>query len=256
MKYQKTLTFDVEEVDEVNYIIRGVFSTSANDRHGEIVDQTGWKLDEFLANPVILFAHDQYQPAVGQAVEISTETGQLEGAIKFAVEEYEFAATLFKLYAGKYMRAFSVGFENNRYEIDQDNEQVILRENTLYEISCVNVPANSLALAKSKGIDVSVLEKKEARAHKLTQKLLGKTLDNDEDKGDNEINEEKALEFFKSQPSESLKSVIATLTAIVKADEGVATTPNDKRSNKKAVKKSINRAIRTLLKEKKLLAEN
>ena len=48
------------------------------------------------------------------------------------------------------MRAFSVGFSSDRVDIIDD--QVILRDNTLYEISTVSVPANQMALAKSKGL--------------------------------------------------------------------------------------------------------
>jgi HK97 family phage prohead protease len=157
---KRKMVFETKAIDEENFIIRGVFSTGDVDRQGEVIDQTGWKLDEFKSNPVVLFAHDHYQPAVAQVMEIGVDAaGQLAGAIKFAAKEYDFAATLFKLYAGKYMRAFSVGFMNNRYEIDQENDIVYLKENTMYELSCVNVPANAMALAYAKGIDTEPVKK-------------------------------------------------------------------------------------------------
>ncbi len=146
-------------IDEKNFIIRGIFSTGEEDRSGEVVDQGGWDLKEFMENPVVLFAHDHYQPAVGKVVELNKTVNGLEGAIQFAAKEYDFAMTLFNLYAGGYMRAFSVGFMNKKYEIDQENDRVILKENTLFEISAVNVPANAMALAYSKGIDVSSVKR-------------------------------------------------------------------------------------------------
>lgn len=157
---RKQVYFKQTGIDEKNYIVRGVFSTGEEDRQGEIIDQTGWLLDEYKQNPVILFAHDPYQPAVAKCIEIDVVNGELVGAIQFASDEYEFAATLFKLYAGGYMRAFSVGFMNNKWEVDQENDVLYLKENVLYEISCVNVPANAgaLASAKAKGIDTSVLD--------------------------------------------------------------------------------------------------
>jgi len=147
-----------QEGDDANFIIRGVFSTDDIDRHDEKVVQTGWKLQEFLANPVVLFAHDNYLPAVGKAIDLVVDTnGQLAGGIQFAYNENELAKTLYNLYKGGFMRAFSVGFRNDVYEVDQENSIIILKENTLFEISCVNVPANSMALAESKGIDVKGL---------------------------------------------------------------------------------------------------
>ncbi len=158
----KQLGFKIKEAkpgDDEKYIIRGVFSTGDVDRQGEVVVQDGWKLDEFLKNPVILWAHDHWQPAIGKVVELAKSTVGLEGAIQFAVDEYDFAKTIYNLYKGGFMRAFSVGFQNNKYEIDQENDIVYLKENTLFEISAVNVPANAMALAYSKGIDVGPLER-------------------------------------------------------------------------------------------------
>lgn len=157
---KKTLLFKANVVDDTNYIIRGIFSSGIEDRQSEVVDQNGWKLEEYMTNPVVLFAHDHHQPAIGKCVELGKDAmGNLQGAIQFAANEYDFAKTIFNLYKSGFMRAFSVGFMNDKYEIDQANDRVVLRENTLYEISCVNVPANAMALASSKGIDMAPLER-------------------------------------------------------------------------------------------------
>src|SRR6185503_11435304 len=156
--HYKHLDVDIKGIDDEKHIIRGVFSTADEDRHGEVVDQKSWQLDDYLKNPVILFAHDHTQPAIGKALSLSfNKEGNLEGEIQFAAEEYEFANTIYKLYKGGYMRAFSVGFQNE--VTDQEDDEVTLKNNTLFEISTVNFPANALALAKSKGIDTSPLEK-------------------------------------------------------------------------------------------------
>lgn len=155
----KFLNVDIKGVNDEKHIIRGVFSTADEDRHGEVVDQKSWQLDDYLKNPVILFAHDHNQPAIGKAISLFfNDDGNLEGEIQFAAKEYEFANTLWKLYKGGFMRAFSVGFQPEVTELDED-DQVTLKKNTLFEISTVNVPANALALAKSKGIDTSPLER-------------------------------------------------------------------------------------------------
>ncbi len=157
LKY-KNLDFQLMEVNEEDYTIKGVFSTGEVDRHGEMMNQKGWDLASFLKNPVVLFAHDHYQPAIGKVISIGLNVQeQLEGIIKFAVEEYDFAKTIFQLYKGGYMRAFSVGFINKDMTQREDGT-VILLENELLELSAVNVPANDLALAKAKGIDTKALE--------------------------------------------------------------------------------------------------
>lgn len=244
----KNFNFQIKAVDAEKYVIRGVFSTAAEDRHGEIVDQTGWKLDQYKINPVVLAFHDHQQPAVAQCIELGIDDqGQLAGALKFAVDEYDFAKTLFNLYAGRYMRAFSVGFMNNLYEVDQETDQVILRENTLYEISCVNVPANAYALAVSKGIDMEPVDRFMKKQNA-------------------EMTVTKALELLAEQPNiDTIKSAITTLEGVVSnkalAQGGakVETPPERAEGATKMVERVpvalVNKAIRELLKAKKTLSK-
>lgn len=240
---RKKLNFQIKAINKEEYIIEGVFSTAGTDRHGEIIDQKGWKLEEYMSNPVILFAHDQWTPAVGKAVEIKIDgNGNLAGKIKFAVEEYELAKTLFNLYAGKYMRAFSVGFMNEVYEVDQEKDVIILKENVLYEISCVNVPANSMALAKSKGINTEPLKnlgKKVEKAEITNKEVMEKIEEIDE-----------IVRELKSNLDKSLRADNAVKTILVE-------TPNGKGSvaRKKATKKELNKAIRQLLRQKQNLSK-
>jgi len=236
MKY-KHLDVDIKGIDDEKHIIRGVFSTADEDRQGEVVDQKSWQLDDYLKNPVILFAHDHAQPAIGKALSLAFNSdGNLEGEIQFAANEYEFANTIFKLYKGGYMRAFSVGFQNEVTEFDDQEDQVTLKKNTLFEISTVNVPANALALAKSKGIDTSPLEKhlsqKEGRVLSAKNKAV-------------------------------IVKAVDALNELLNADEGkqlsndTAVTHKVETPHSKDVPKStariINRAVRTLLQEKRNL---
>lgn len=153
----KNLNVTIKAVDDASYSLRAVFSTPDPDRHGEIVDQT-WVLKEYLLNPVVLFSHDHNQPPVGRIKDLVVKSGRLEGVVEFAAEQYEFANTLWKLYRDGFMRAFSVGFSPE--DVVVENGVRVLKNNHLYEISTVSVPANAMALAKSKGIDVTALEEK------------------------------------------------------------------------------------------------
>jgi hypothetical protein len=56
------------------------------------------------------------------------------------------------------MKAISVGFMSAKKDIEGGN--TILRDNVLLEVSTVSIPANAMALAKSKGIDIQPLEDK------------------------------------------------------------------------------------------------
>lgn len=250
-KIDHDLIFDVKAINEEEFTVEGVFSSAVEDLQGEIVDQTGWDLTQFLKNPVVLWSHKDDELPVGQVIAIGTnEQGNLAGTIKFAVREYEFAATLFKLYAGRYCRAFSAGFLNNLFEIDQENEKIILKSNKLLEMSCVNIPANELALAKSKGIDITPIEKqitKDAQHVLETVQKEGRVL--------SKANREK------------VQAAVVALNELLKADSeksaDIKTQPNTKvetpagqGGNKKSMrdfykgKETVNKVLRNLLKVK------
>lgn len=223
----------IKEINEEDYTMKFVFSNQVMDRHGEIVDQKGWKLDEFRNNPVVLFAHDYWEPAVGQVTDIGIEAGQLEGTIKFAVKENPKAEILWKLYKGKYMRAVSAGFSNEVSEYNEDTGEMILRTNTLYEMSLVPVPANAMALAKQKGIDAAgINERKE-----------------EEKPDESEANEIDEMKELVEGISKKIKIISADINAIKKVE-----TPAPQGGNMSI--RAINKAMRDLMKRKKILKNN
>jgi len=263
-----------QEGDDVNFIIRGKFSTADEDRHGEVVDQKGWNLEDFKKNPVILFAHDHYTPAIGKAIEIGIDAdGDLAGAIQFAVKEDKsgLSETIYNLFKGAFMRAFSVGFMNDVYEYDQVNDKVILKENTLLEISAVNVPANAMALAASKGVNVEPLSDFIKRMEKEKNKKKG--VEDDDEPGEEDLenieNEDDELEDLHEDDVkaevekisktniETIKSAIETLTGVLNA-ETESGVKGRGANNGTAIKKIpvllLNRAIKELVKIKKLKA--
>ena len=48
-----------------------VASTGEVDRHGDTVAPEGWRLDAYRDNPVVLWAHDYGEPAIGRAEAVS-----------------------------------------------------------------------------------------------------------------------------------------------------------------------------------------
>lgn len=152
-KLYENLNIRIKGVDEDNATLEAVFSTEDEDRHGDIVRQN-WDLKQFKKNPVILNSHNYWSATdvIGKAEKIGIKNGQLEGKIKFAVEENPIAKIIFDLYKGGFLSAFSVGFIPKEFS---DKGEILKSE--LLEISAVSVPANAYALAKSAGIDIKPL---------------------------------------------------------------------------------------------------
>lgn len=255
------ISFKIKSVDKVNNTVEGIFSSEVEDRQGEIVVQKGWLLENYMKNPVVLWAHKSDQPPIAKMLEIGVNpaTNQLEGKMQFAVAESAFALEIFNLIIGGYQKAFSAGFINNRYEIDQENEKVYLLENELLEVSAVPVPANQLSLAKSKGYNVGAYEK---TLTDLDDPHESDDITDDDDEDDTEVSEKEALERISKSNIETIHAAIATLTDVVKAHE--ADTAKAKGSDKvehpvkaggknKVSVRLINRAIRELLTVKKSL---
>jgi len=161
---KRDFTFSIKKVNDDDRSIEGVFSTSNIDRsHEPPIDQETWDLKNFKKNPVVLFAHDSWNIAIGKVTKIGLDAkGNLAGVIKFAIDEGvgvygDLIKTVYNLYKGKFMRAFSVGFIMGEIVIDKKKNTRMVN-NELLEISCVSVPANALALAKQKGLDLTALE--------------------------------------------------------------------------------------------------
>ncbi len=116
-----------------------VASSAIEDRHGEVIDQSGWELKNFKKNPVLLWAHDHYLPAIGHATKIWTENGKLmfKGMWSSATE---LGRACQQLVQEGTLNSFSVGFMP--YEMDGNR----YTKQELLEISLVNVPANTDAM--------------------------------------------------------------------------------------------------------------
>ena len=66
--------FDKAEVKVVDKDrIRMIMSDSTLDRSFERMDQSGWVLKNYKKNPVMLFGHDMYRPAIGIMEKVKVE---------------------------------------------------------------------------------------------------------------------------------------------------------------------------------------
>jgi len=150
--------FVVEKsIDTTRRTVDFVASTDIVDSHGEIVDQNSWRLDDYLKNPVVLFAHNSRELPIGRCIDLSVRNGgrgqQLECRIEFASEEMNpKAEQVFRMVQEKFLRAVSVGFvpKSYRWEMRDGEEIWVWADCILKEISVTPVPANPETLAKMK----------------------------------------------------------------------------------------------------------
>ncbi len=142
---KKQFTGDLKAIDTEKRTITAMVSTDSIDRHGDVIVPAGWKLDNYRKNPVVLWAHDYYGLPVAKALAMEITEHGLMAMMQFA--EHELARDVFDLYAGGFLRAFSVGFYAVAYEPRSNGARGwLIKEAELLEFSCVPVPANQDAL--------------------------------------------------------------------------------------------------------------
>ena len=143
----RSLQFKVVEDKERDNVLSFIGSNESPDRQGDVVVASGWDIENYKKNPVFLWGHDYGTLPVGKAINVFVDkaTKALMFDIEFAVNEYPFAETVYKLYKGGFLNAVSVGFMVKDFHLDDDGIWYI-DESELLELSAVTVPANPSAL--------------------------------------------------------------------------------------------------------------
>lgn len=154
---------ELRSVDEAKRQLTVTASTEKIDRYGDSIKVSGWRLENYKRNPVVLFGHRASEPAVGKTVAIWTESSPpaLVHTIEFASKEANpLADTLWRLYKDGFMSAVSVGF----LPLEQPTPISDLESNTvgyeytsqeLLELSLVSLPANSDCVARARAAGFS-----------------------------------------------------------------------------------------------------
>src|SRR5215471_17345227 len=150
----------IKAVDSKARTIRFVASDESVDRYGDIIRASGWQLDNFRNNPVLLFAHDSRQPPVGQVPSIEVVGTELIADCLFRPEgDSQLSDDVWRAVEGGFLRAASVGFTptgpiNELVDSAGNWTGYEFTSQELLELSVVPVPANpqALAVAKSLGI--------------------------------------------------------------------------------------------------------
>lgn len=171
--------FAKDESRQVTFVI----STAAIDREGDTIAVEGWDVENYLKNPVVLWAHRYDQLPVAKAVSVVKSSGQLKATAEFPEPGINpLADTVFEMLRGGFLRATSVGFRPKKsvHNEERPGWAMDFIEQELLEFSVVPVPANPEALmdaakgfagAIGAGIDLSPLEKALALAKAATKEF-------------------------------------------------------------------------------------
>jgi phage head maturation protease len=141
-------------LDEEERIVKARINTKTLDRYSSVVLPEGVILDNYLANPVVLWNHNPFF-VVGQALELTVTPNYIDAVWQFVSSEIKdpLVHDLWVLTRDGILRGYSVGF----YPLEVDWENKLYEEQRgptftkwdLVEFSLTPIPANPDALAKN-----------------------------------------------------------------------------------------------------------
>lgn len=150
-------TGNVLDVDAKKRVVVHVVAALTPDRAGDLVRPDGLaNRDEFLRNPVVLWAHQRTLPPIGTCVHLDVTPQRVLAVTKFA-EGLPLADDLFRLYEQGVLRAWSIGFVPRRagLRVAGDRRGLDVAAWDLLEYSAVPVPENPWALTVDVGRDAA-----------------------------------------------------------------------------------------------------
>jgi len=126
-------------------VMEFIGSDGSVDRYNEVIDQKGWQLENFRANPVIPDCHD-YSSIVkilGRAQSVEVKDGQLVNRVQFCMDN-PLGLLACKMAKGGFIKSQSVGFIPLEWQngVGKDVPDRTYTKAELLEISLVVVPAN------------------------------------------------------------------------------------------------------------------
>ena len=155
-------TLGEDEDGSVN--IKGLASTNAMDRAGDVINHDAWikmnGLENYKTNPIVLFNHDYNKP-IGRATSLEVTENGLEFGAKISKSSGEIK----DLIKDGVLGAFSVGFRVKDADYNSETDGYTIKDAELFEVSVVSVPCNQGAMfSVSKSFD-SMDEYNEWKTH-------------------------------------------------------------------------------------------
>src|SRR6266699_2286632 len=126
-------------VDAAARTVTAVISSAAPDRAGDVIVPAGLRnAEEFLLNPVVLWAHQRTLPPVGTCVALDVQPTRVVAVTKFA-EGVPLAEDVFRLYEQGVLRGWSVGLLPRRVTPRPGQRGLRIEEWDLLEYSAVPI---------------------------------------------------------------------------------------------------------------------
>lgn len=149
---------------------RFVISDGGVDRDRDTVSVLGWKLDEFMKNPVGLWEHGHSiigGAPIARVRDVGPDGPSLKAEFEFQAPDVpvvgDWAEMVYRSLKSGFLRATSVGFLPNEFVLAKDRMEeddwfppVDFTRQTLLEVSIVSVPSNPRALLEEEPVVASV----------------------------------------------------------------------------------------------------
>ena len=139
-------------------------STSNPDRSSDVVVPQGAVLDNYIGNPVVALNHKYDGLAIAKTEQLEITEDGIVAKVKFPeAGVYDLADTVYELYKGGFMNAWSIGFIPLE-AADREGGGREFKKWELLEYSAVLVPDNpeALTILRSKGFNPDELVKDES----------------------------------------------------------------------------------------------
>lgn len=149
------------EGDQAGGALRIRITTAQRDRDRDTISAAGWKLDNFLKNPVVLFAHNSRALPIARDEGLTVDESGIVGTPRFCDPEMNpLGPMVERMLRGGFLNAASVGFLPLVWQINEQERGYDFIEQELLEYSIVPIPANpgALVIARSAGIDITPLK--------------------------------------------------------------------------------------------------
>jgi len=143
-----------------------VLSDFSLDSDKERIDPKGWELKAFKDNPIVLWSHDIWIPAIGKAENLRKTDEGLIGYVSFDESGLDPLADRVKAKVDQgIITKGSVGFKTIKIQINDDDKDpciLIHLKQELREFSICNIPANANA-------SVQRMEREDSRSDTFTE---------------------------------------------------------------------------------------
>lgn len=234
----------VTEIDKVKNADRGLWlvgSSEIADRTNEVLLVDGWKLDNYVKNPLFLWSHLYEEMPIGKAISVlkdirSSGPNVLRMQVEFSTEKHSpLAEYAYNNYRDGYLNAFSVGYEilepprqsteeeALRYKARKNRSCYLYPSNDLWEISGGTVPCNPEALAETddKTVDgefkiLQDLVKKNVISQREAEEMHAKAVAKNPTKFGKPQTAEKTIVSFSNMSPDQIAAFVKTNEAAIR----------------------------------------